>query len=152
MHNTFPAAVHILFIRHGRVLLLRRCNTGYEDGKYSLVAGHLDGSETLKQAAIREAKEEVGVDIAYDQLEFVGTMHRMASMERLDFFLTALAWNPEPSNQELSKCDDIGWFSFTELPRNTIPYIKRAIENYCANKHYDEFGWEERRSFNAATL
>ena len=42
------AAVHLILLRGGRVLLLRRCNAGFEDGKYSLPAGHLDGEEPAR--------------------------------------------------------------------------------------------------------
>ncbi|TDF93738.1 NUDIX domain-containing protein [Paenibacillus piri] len=45
------------------VLLLKRQNTGFEDGKWSVDAGRMDGGEEVKAAAIREAKEEAGVDI-----------------------------------------------------------------------------------------
>ena len=56
-----PVSVHLLLVRTGRILLLRRYNTGYEDGNYSLVAGHIEGGEELKAAMIREAREESGV-------------------------------------------------------------------------------------------
>src|SRR3954469_11115192 len=49
---TFVAAVHLFLIRDGAVLLLRRWNTGYEDGRYSVIAGHLDGDETVYTATI----------------------------------------------------------------------------------------------------
>jgi 8-oxo-dGTP pyrophosphatase MutT (NUDIX family) len=64
----FPLAVHIFFIRGGTVLLLRRFNTGYEDGNYSVPAGHLEGDETVVQAAIREAREEIGVELRPDEV------------------------------------------------------------------------------------
>ena len=63
MYTKFPVAVHIFLLRENSVLLLRRAHTGYGDGNYSVVAGHLDGGESVTQAAVREAKEEVGVDL-----------------------------------------------------------------------------------------
>lgn len=39
----FICAVYLLLIKENQILLLKRANTGYEDGKYSLVAGHMDG-------------------------------------------------------------------------------------------------------------
>lgn len=40
-------------------------------GKWNLPAGKVDAGETIEQAAIREAKEEVGYDVALDHKVFV---------------------------------------------------------------------------------
>ncbi|HEC35073.1 MAG TPA: NUDIX domain-containing protein, partial [Anaerolineae bacterium] len=80
------SAVHLFLVRDGKVLLLRRFNTGYEDGKYSVIAGHLDGNEEIKTAMIREAREEAGIEIAPQDLQVVGVMHRRSDDERIDFF------------------------------------------------------------------
>src|SRR5262245_18518553 len=125
---TFPVAVHIFFLINDQILLLRRANTGYEDGSYSVVAGHVEAGETVTQAAIREAREEVGVDIFRESLTIAGVMHRRAEDERVDFFFIAQNWFGTIENQEPNKCDEIRWASVQDLPSNIVPYIKRAIE------------------------
>ena len=135
------SAVHIFLIREGKVLLLRRFNTGYEDGNYSVVAGHLNGDEEVKAAAIREAREEVGIRIAPGDLRVVGVMHRKSNDERIDFFLTATAWSGEVTNLEPDKCDRLAWFDVQDLPQNVIPYVRRALDNYRRGQWFDSFGW-----------
>jgi 8-oxo-dGTP pyrophosphatase MutT (NUDIX family) len=139
--RTFPVAVHVFFLRRGHVLLLRRFNTGYEDGNYSVPAGHLDGGETVVQAAIREVREEVGLTLAPGDVAVVGTMHRKSESERVDFFVVASRWSGEPSNCEPGKCDELRWAPLDALPVNTIPYVRRALENYQNGVWYEEFGF-----------
>ncbi len=132
---------HLILIKDNKILLSRRFNTGYQDGNYSVVAGHLDGRETFTQAMIREAKEEAGLDIKAEDLEVVHAMNRKSEDERIDLFLKAKKWHGEPKIMEPDKCDDLRWFSLDNLPENTIPYIRQAIE-YVKNKiFYSEFGW-----------
>lgn len=139
------ATIHLLLIREGKILLLRRFNTGYEDGNYSVIAGHLDGNEEIKAAMIREAYEEAGIKLREQDLEVVGVMHRRASNERIDFFLTATAWSGEITNNEPDKCDQLDWFDINRLPQNVIPYVRKAIDN-TVNRNsrgiwFESFGW-----------
>ena len=131
--------VHIFFFREDEVLLLRRANTGYEDGNYSVVAGHLDGNETVLEAAAREALEEAGVTPT--DLHIAGVMHHKSNDERIDFFATATSWSGEVVNAEPDKCDDLSWFPVDGLPDNTIPYIKQALRNVLDQRPFDIYGW-----------
>lgn len=138
---TMPVAVHLLLIRDDEILMLRRFNTGYEDGNYSVVAGHADGDEDVKDAMIREAVEEAGIKITRNNLKFASVMHRKSDDERIDFFFTTNSRDGEITNMEPQKCDDLSWFKINDLPSNTIPYVKRAIENYVSKIEFDAFGW-----------
>jgi 8-oxo-dGTP diphosphatase len=141
MHATFPVTVHMFFLREDRILLIRRYQTGYMDGHYSVPAGHLDGNEPVRQAAVREAREEIGVGIDPAEIRFAGVFHRYEGDERVDFFVQVLNWEGEPLNAEPQKCDEIRWVELNRLPENTIPYIRRAIENFRAGVAFEEFGW-----------
>ncbi len=137
----FLCAVHVFLLRDGQVLLLRRANTGYEDGNYSVIAGHLDGGEEVKAAAIREAREEAGIELDPDDVQVVGVMHRRSDDERIDFFVAASTWKGEVVNSEPHKCDELRWADLDNLPDNVIPYVRRGLENYRAGRWFDSFGW-----------
>ena len=137
-----PVSVHLLLVRGDMILLLRRYNTGYEDGNYSMVAGHVDGGEELKTAMTREAREEAGIEISPSDLEVVGVIHSMTDKEYVHFFLKASVWSGEVTNKEPNKCDDLGWFDICDLPDNTVPYVRCAIENYRNGIWFGSVGWE----------
>jgi len=141
MRARFPVTVHLFFFREDQVLLLRRFNTGFRDGEYSLPAGHLDGGETVRAAAVREAEEEVGVQIEADDLIFSSVMHRIEDDERVDFFVRVHRWQGEPFNAEPDKCDDLRWVDINKLPANTVPYVRQALGNHLGGIQFDEYGW-----------
>ena len=141
MRAKFPVTVHLLFFREDQVLLLRRFNTGYADGQYSVPAGHLDGDETVLAAARREAEEETGVHVEARDMVFSSVMHRRDGDERVDFFLHIHQWQGEPVNAEPEKCDELRWVKLTELPDNMIPYVRKALQNHRDGIKFDEFGW-----------
>jgi len=142
MRNKLPVAVHLFFLRDKQILLLRRFNTGYEDGNYGVVAGHVDAGETVTQAAVREASEEVGIILEPTDIQIVHIMNRKSDDERIDFFIAVRHWVGEITNHEPQKCDGLSWTTIDSLPDNIIPYMKYGIENYQAGIYYSEFGWQ----------
>lgn len=135
-------AVHLLLLQGEEVLLLRRANTGYEDGNYSVVAGHLEGNETASQAMVREAHEEAGIVVAPADLRFVHVMHRKEAAEadeRIDLFFAATHWQGEPEIREPEKCSELRWAALGALPPNVVPYVRAAMEHYRHNRLYAEF-------------
>jgi 8-oxo-dGTP diphosphatase len=144
MRFQFVSAAHLFLTQGDKILLSRRYHTGYEDGKYSVVAGHLDGGEQVKTAMIREAREEIGIKIQETNLSVVQVMHRLSSDERFDFFLHADQWEGIISNMEPDKCDHLAWFPIHQLPENLIPYVRKAIQNFQLGIWFDSFGFPEK--------
>jgi 8-oxo-dGTP diphosphatase len=147
---TLVGAVHLFLINlHNEILLLRRANTGYEDGNYSVPAGHIDPGESATQAMVREAREETGVIIDPIALRLVHVMHRRSvganctNSERVDFFFTAAYFDRLPVNLEPQKCDELRWARMKPLPANIVPYVRRAFEYYRQDVIYSEIGWRD---------
>lgn len=139
-------AVYLVLRRDNEVLLLRRANTGYQDGNYSVVAGHLDGDEVATQGLIREAKEEAGITVDPQHITLVHTAHRLSrnqpGNERLDLFFEVRDWQGEVTNMEPHKCDDLSWFSLDKLPANMIPFVRRVLTDISNGVYYSEYTTE----------
>ncbi len=135
--------VSLILLREGQVCLVRRCNTGYMDGKYCFPAGHKEPGEVPHIGAAREAFEEVGVTVDPASVRHVHTMHRRCTdhggpHERVAYFFTADTWTGEPSNVEPEKSDHVGWFSLDALP-DVIPYMRAALEHTLEETRYSAF-------------
>lgn len=140
-HNVI-LAVYILFQKANKVLLLKRFNTGYRDGDYSLPSGHVEPGELALLAAIREAKEEVGVDIKAQNLELVHTLHRSEKLEGyheyLDLYFVASTWDGEINNAEPQKCSGLFWADGKMPPRNVVPEVRQALTMIANRIPYSE--------------
>ncbi len=98
--NKVIPASYLILLQENKVLLGRRCHTGFEDGKYILPSGHVELDENFTGAIIREAKEEIGIDLKFEDLEFVHVLNRKSSLNgenRVDVFFIAkkMGWRSE---------------------------------------------------------
>ncbi len=141
---TLRAAAYLLLIKDNKILIIRRYNTGWSDGEYSLIAGHLDGNETVLESMVREANEEAGITVKPTDLHIIHVMHRKSigeDLEYIDFFVSADKWKGIPRITEKDKCDNMQWVPLNNLPQNVIPHVKQAIYNYKNKIAFSEFGF-----------
>lgn len=134
--RTALIAVSYVVIRRGSsVLLQRRQDTGYMDGHWATAAaGHLEAGEFAEDAALREAKEELGVNIDAEDLIPLTVMHRTqphgpALAQRVDFFFSCEKWEGELGIMETDKAADLRWFPLNELPIMTVPHERYVLEH-----------------------
>ena len=132
-------ACYLVLIRDGKLLLSKRGHTGYQDGKYSMIAGHVEDVETVWEALVREAREEAGLYLDPGGLRMAHVMHRQdVDREYVDFYI-ASDTKEEPRNLEPEKCDGLDWFDRNGLPDNVIPYVRSAIESINRGEAYSEY-------------
>lgn len=138
------ATIGLLLIKDNKVLLMKRCNTGYMDGYYGMVAGHLEQNESLKQAIVREAFEEVGIILNEENIRVVCMVRRASNDNYFNYFLTAETFEGVPTIKP-DKCEELIWCDINDLPENTIMAEKRAIYNYLNGVVFDEYDFIKKK-------
>jgi 8-oxo-dGTP pyrophosphatase MutT (NUDIX family) len=133
--------VHILFIEGGRVLLLRRsADAAYAPGLWALPAGHVDAGEDVVAAAIREAREETGIDLPRERLRCELVMqHRGPTGDpRTGWFFRVLGWSGKPENTEPHKHDALMWAELDDLDAvdGLVAYERAALDAIAAGVPY----------------
>ncbi len=138
------------------VLLQLRSGTGFMDGHWAAAAaGHVERGETAPEAARREAREEIGVDIDVADLAFVTAMQRTRGGEpideRVDFFFSTRTWRGEPSLQEPDRSAGLRWCALDrldELPDPVVPHERSVLVSLleATTTPYTAFGFEPRRT------
>ncbi|WP_326778292.1 NUDIX hydrolase [Streptomyces sp. NBC_01445] len=140
-HTTLD--VMVILERDGDLLLIERAGTGYDDGLLCLPSGKVDPGESVLDAAIREAREEVGVHITPASLRPVHVMHfrNREGHSRMGWFFATADWEGEPYNAEPHKSAGISWCRADQLPENTVPYNAHGILHYRKGEPFSVHGW-----------
>jgi 8-oxo-dGTP diphosphatase len=136
--------VYVLLQRpDGLILLLERSGTGYADGQLCPPSGHLEDGESVARCAVREASEEVGVDIEPADLVFSHVVHHRSpeGQGRVGFFFTAARWAGEPVNREPHKCAGLCWVDPAHPPASTVPYTAAALAAITEQAAFSLDGW-----------
>ena len=129
-----------------QVLLQRRQNTGFADGLWDFsCAGKVEEGETMTAAAVREAKEELGVTVAAGNLQFAVFVHKCDKPCNLIYYnayFICMEFDGEPHICEPEKCSELNWFDIDNLPDDLIDDRKCALKAYKDGVRYLEYGWE----------
>ncbi|MCW2635961.1 MAG: hypothetical protein JWQ99_2328 [Blastococcus sp.] len=104
------------------------------DGHWAVAAaaGHVEAGESVFEAAVREAAEELGIAIDPRDLVPRAVLHRTSAPhgpedERVDFFFECRRWDGEPRRLEADRSADLRWFDLTALPEPVVPHELRVL-------------------------
>lgn len=125
----------VLIVKDDKILFQRRS----DNGKWGLVGGLLELDETYEEAAIREAKEETGLDIKLES--FLGIFHNHDMMwsngdkaHTIAAFFTASVLSGEPRIDEESL--ELRYFGKDEIPELFAPDNVLAVKAYYDGVSY----------------
>jgi 8-oxo-dGTP diphosphatase len=143
-HFQLIVDIHLLLVANGDLLLGRRANTGYGDGAYEPPSGRLAERETLVEAAVRVAADQMGIALDPARVSLAHVLHDVSGAGRMAFFLTADGWADEacqvpPVVQVTRNYSDFGWYPLTELPANMIDRARVAVRNYAAGARFSTY-------------
>lgn len=130
----FPLAIVVSAVYNkGKICLIKREKRPYK-GYWGLVGGKMYLSESIKDCAVREVKEETGLNCTFDKVSAV--LHERVRDEKImkhafTIFLCKLLTNEIKIRN--SEEGDVQWFSINKLPKNIIP-TDRVMINELLNK------------------
>jgi len=140
--STPHLAVYTLLQKGNKVLLVRRYNTGWRDGDFTLPAGHVNEDETALQTVVRETNEEIGVTVKEQNLEIAHVVHRKKeenNPEYIDLYFRASRWKGD-IRLGLS-CDKSEWYELDNLPSNIIPVVEKVLGRISQGIMFSEDGY-----------
>ncbi len=104
-----PAAVAILVVKDGKILISRRKGNKRTSGQYGPPGGHIEFGESFEDAARKELKEETGLDaVDFRKFEVINGYDRSIESHHVVVFMVAGGVTGEPANLEPDKHEE--WF------------------------------------------
>ena len=111
------AIVQLLIESKQHILLGLRQNTGVYDQHWSLPCGKVERLENIQHALIREANEELGIEL--QQITLLA--QRPDKWANQHFIFLGRQWRGQIHNQEPHLCQRLQWFDIKHLPNNCAP-------------------------------
>lgn len=114
-------ACFIVLQKDDAVLMAKRAGNVFMNGHYNFPSGHLEEGESLVQVAIREAKEEIWVQIESADLELVHVLYRQSpDKPYIYFYRRARKRQWEPQNCEPDKCSELQRIPLSEIDKHQL--------------------------------
>lgn len=109
---------------------------------WSIFGGHLDAGESFEACAIREIKEEVGIDITAPRVfgisNNINTYHQEGKHTVSICLQAQYNGDVEPQIIEQDKCESLMWVNVNELPEPHFEASRNAIHLWLNHQFYQQ--------------
>ena len=127
--------VGVMILKDGKMLLTRRRGS-HGAGEYSFPGGHLEYMESFEDCAIREVKEECGLQIKNLRFLFLSNVAKYAPKHYVHIGMVADWRAGEPQTLEPNKAGAWDWYSLDNLPEPLFEFCRLSVEAYTQGKSY----------------
>lgn len=111
--------VGVMILKDGKVLMSKRKGS-HGAGDYGFPGGHLEYMESFEDCAVRETREECGIEIKNIRFLCVENVTKYAPKHYLYIGLVADWASGEPVTLEPEKAEKWEWFDMDNLPEGPM--------------------------------
>lgn len=122
-------------MKDGKILFGKRKGS-HGANQYAFPGGHLEHLESFKDCAVREIKEECGIEVENIRFQFLANLTQYAPKHYCHIGLIADWKSGDPQVLESDKCESWDWYSIDTLPIPMFTACEWAIESYKSGKNY----------------
>ena len=128
MPKTPRVGVGVIIEKNGQVLLLKRTNV-HGAGSWSTPGGHLEYGESPEECAIREVKEETGLNIGDVRFKAItNDLFDATQKHYITIWMEGRYLSGKPVVNDTHEASDIGWFSWDALPEPLFLPLRNFVE------------------------
>lgn len=131
MRDGPKVGVGIIITRGDEVLLLRR-EGAHGSGTWSTPGGHLDHGETPEQCAVREAREETGVEVGAVKFRAItNDLFEAEGRHYVTIWMEAEYRSGEAAVRATRETSSVGWFHWDRLPTPLFAAFSNFLSGRC---------------------
>ncbi len=127
--------VAVMIFKNGKILLGKRKGS-HGSGEYAFPGGHLEYMESFVNCAIRETKEETGIEIKNIRFQFLANITDYAPKHYVHIGLIADWESGDPQILEPDKAELWDWYELDNLPDPLFKICKISIDCYHNKINY----------------
>lgn len=134
-----PAVGLGVIIQRGEEILLGQ-RKGWQGGFYSIPGGLLEVGESFEAGAIREVREETGLELIDPRVIAVTNnleTFRRTGRHHVSVILYAQRFRGEPVVMEPDKCAGWGWYDPRQLPEPHFEASRRGVACLLRGNFYE---------------
>lgn len=137
-YHNIAAAVAVV-LKFGDKILFAVRNVDPDKGKWDLPGGFIDPGENAEEAACREIREELGLELKSSDLKFITTspnnyLYKNVPYRTMDLFFECELQSDAITISAKDEIKDLMWVKTTEIDLDRIGFVsvRKVIgEKYC---------------------